>query len=198
MTMKHLRKLNELASHIAALLVLLAAASFGYSLVEGRINPVMGPLQVTQVYGSEQPYNTIFDGEADKLRDCTWIESRWYIGSRDGANVRTLWDYSGPPKVRREGRLEWQGQSARMSQHDLLRNSFADTVHDCGLPWKTVTPFYEATGETYAEDQRDHNSLHGDKAGVDGGRDDKRKGRRSAAMAHSRARVVGHWIPYHY
>ena len=147
MIVKQIRKLDDLAFRAAALIVLGAVFSFGYSLVEGRINPVMGQLTISHLVEAP-PFLTTFDGEAVKLRDCDWVESRWYIGRRDGMAVATLWEYAGPPRIRESGDLEWISQTVRMARGDLLNNSFADVVHNCPWqPWATVTPFYTATGE---------------------------------------------------
>ena len=146
--MQQIRRFDEAAFRLASIIVLFAVLSFGYSLFEGRINPVMGQMTISNARMA-QPYRVTFDGEAENLRvKCDWIESRWYIGQRDGLAVATVWDYAGAPRVRsvagaRSVALTWIDQNALMTRHDLTTNSYADAVHQCPWqPWKTVTPFW--------------------------------------------------------
>jgi hypothetical protein len=145
--MKHmLVPRSRVIERLAAVTVLLGFLSYAYSFVEGSVNPVMGDLEITDVRDDDRDeFGVVFDGTASKFRDCTWVESRWYIGTRSGSNVRTLWSYSGKPRLRDVGDLQWTDMTARMTQWELMNNSFADVVHDCNWsPWPVVTPFYTA------------------------------------------------------
>ena len=135
--------LDEIVYRVASCIVIATVAMLAFSLVEGKLYPVVGELTVGNVRASEHSYSTAFDSSAEKYRDCIWKRTDWYIGSRLGSAVKTTGGYSGPPALNLVGLLTWDGQYARMSRSELLTNSYSDVVHR----WDTVTPFYTATGE---------------------------------------------------
>jgi len=140
--------LDEIVYRVASCIVIVTAATLAFSLVEGKLYPVVGELTVTNPRARHHEYTTEFDGSAEKYRDCVWKRTEWYIGSRQGSAVKTTGGYSGPPALNLVGRLTWEGQYARMSRSELLTKSYANVVHRC--PWRlwdTVTPFYTSTGE---------------------------------------------------
>ena len=140
------RKFDNFAFHLAAAFVIVLASTYIYSLVEGYVDPVMEPLEISNIRRGPSEFDVTFDGQAVKLRgDCEWIESRWYIGQRWERNQRTRWDFTGRPQIRKEGLLVWKDQIAAMSPQELVQNSHANTVHKCPWrPWRTVTPFYDS------------------------------------------------------
>tara|TARA_R110000764_G_C11029370_1_gene385337 strand:- start:39039 stop:39524 length:486 start_codon:yes stop_codon:yes gene_type:complete len=144
-----LRIVNETAQGIATVILIGGGVTFAYSYVEGYTNPVMGPLAVSNVHPLEDEQFAVgFDGTAMKLRQCDWVESRWYIGKRFEPSVRTLWTFSEPPEVRLTGELAWHDMTVQMTPEQLLRDSHADTVHKCPWsPWNTVTPFWDSNDD---------------------------------------------------
>jgi hypothetical protein len=138
---------NDVAKVIATVILVTGAVTFGYSFIEGRVDPVMGPLtfeDIRQVDGEE--FAVRFDGVAEKFRVCDWVESRWYVGERFASSARTGWSWTGPPEVRLTGELVWDDMTVQMTPEQLLHDSHADTVHKCPWsPWNTVTPFYDST-----------------------------------------------------
>ena len=140
---------NQLAKDGAAVIFVTGSVTFAYSYVEGYIAPVMGPLtfeDVRQV--SDEAFTVQFDGVADKLRACDWVESRWYVGERFAPSVRTVWTFTGPPEVRPTGTLVWPDMTVQMTPEQLFHDSHADVVHKCPWAlWNTVTPFYDSNDD---------------------------------------------------
>ena len=140
---------NEVAKVIATVLFVTGAVTFGYSFIEGYVDPVMGPLTFEDVHQVEDEAFTVrFDGVADKLRACDWVESRWYVGERFAPSVRTVWTFTGPPEVRPTGTLVWPDMTVQMTPEQLFHDSHADVVHKCPWSlWNTVTPFYDSNDD---------------------------------------------------
>jgi hypothetical protein len=145
---RFLRKLDSLVFGAATLLVLFFSATFIYSLVEGYVDPVVSKLQIENPRVGPNEFDVTFDGQAEKLRNCTWIESRWYIGERFELSVRTNWLFAGPPQVRTGGTLVWRDQVVSMTPQELYHNSHADVVHTCPWRlWNVVTPLYDSNDD---------------------------------------------------
>tara|TARA_R110000737_G_scaffold153408_4_gene182677 strand:+ start:3479 stop:3967 length:489 start_codon:yes stop_codon:yes gene_type:complete len=144
-----LQLLNEAAKIFATVVVVAVSVTFAYSYVEGYVDPVMGPLAVSGVRPIDDAQFAVeFDGAALKLRQCDWVESRWYIGERFEPSVRTLWTFTEPPAVRLTGELVWNDMTVQMTPEQLLHDSHADTVHKCPWSaWNTVTPFYDSNDD---------------------------------------------------
>jgi hypothetical protein len=148
MTRKLLKWINNVAFAGALSLLSLGAVAYVYSWVEGYIDPVMTRLEISNVRQGPTEFSITFDGTATKLRDCTWIETNWYIGERGDRSVRTDGDYSGRPRINGAGLLTWADQTVEMSPQELFQNSHANVVHQCpwGL-WRTITPFYDSNDD---------------------------------------------------
>ena len=140
---------NQMAKGGATVIFVTGSVTFVYSYFEGYIDPVMGPLtfeDVRQV--SDEAFTVQFDGVADKLRACDWVESRWYVGERFAPSVRTVWTFTGPPEVRPTGTLVWPDMTVQMTPEQLFHDSHADVVHKCPWSlWDTVTPFYDSNDD---------------------------------------------------
>tara|TARA_R110000823_G_scaffold5692_4_gene22444 strand:- start:778 stop:1263 length:486 start_codon:yes stop_codon:yes gene_type:complete len=140
---------NQIAKGGATVIFVTGSVTFAYSYFEGYIDPVMGPLtfeDVRQV--SNEAFTVQFDGVADKLRACDWVESRWYVGERFAPSVRTVWTFTGPPEVRPTGTLVWPDMTVQMTPEQLFHDSHADVVHKCPWSlWDTVTPFYDSNDD---------------------------------------------------
>jgi hypothetical protein len=140
---------NQIAKGIATVVFVAGSVTFVYSYVEGYVDPVMGPLSLEDVHPVEgEAFTVRFDGVAEKLRACDWVESRWYVGERFAPSVRTVWTFQGPPVVRPVGTLVWPDMTVQMTPEQLFHDSHADVVHKCPWnPWSTVTPFYDSNDD---------------------------------------------------
>ena len=145
-----LQLLNEAAKVFATVVVIAGSVTFAYSYVEGYVDPVMGPLSFENVHRTgDEEFSVTFDGVAQKLRACDWVESRWYVGERFEPSVRTVWAFTGPPEVRPEGTLRWRDMTVQMTAKQFYHNSHADVVHKCPWSaWNTITPFYDSNDDT--------------------------------------------------
>lgn len=121
-----------------------------FGAVEGRFFPVMGPLTLTDPTPVPPPeYRTKWHGTADKLRDCEYIRTEWYLGEYGiGGKVPVRVTYTDPPKVRGPGQLEWDGIVITLDPTLTLESSYSVAVHQCGIrPWQTRTIWFEGAAE---------------------------------------------------
>ena len=145
---KLLKVINAWVFGAAVSLVLFFSVTFIYAVFEGFIDPVVTPLQIENPRVGPNEFDVTFDGSSQKLRNCDWLESRWYIGERFELSVRTSWLFAGPPEVRESGLMEWRDQVVSMAPRELYQNSHADVVHRC--PWRlwdVVTPFWDSNDD---------------------------------------------------
>jgi hypothetical protein len=130
----------------AATALFLNTSVFWAGVVEGRLFPVMGPLTVYDPQPLPPPsYQFVWKGYADKLRDCRYIRTEWFLGKRGGQHVGVNMGYTDPPTVRLSGRLHWDGIRIALSPDEVLGNSYAMVYHRCpGRWWDTATVFYDS------------------------------------------------------
>ena len=149
MMKKVLKWVNDFAFLLAAALIIVSAGAYAYSWVEGYVDPVMTPLQISNPRQGPTQFSTTFDSQSTKLRgDCVWIGTNWYIGERDDLSVRTEGAYSDRPTINGAGVLTWLNQTVEMSPDELFLNSHANVVHQCPYRlWQTVTPFYDSNDD---------------------------------------------------
>ena len=127
-----------------ALLALAPLSSSVIEKVEGLFLPVVIRAEIVEIYRVEEDY-TYFSMRADKLRDCGWRETIFYLGTRNSriAVADPLFRHLGKPKSRGVGGLYWAENRTTMTPDQLLNNAHADVVHQCGWrPWLTRTRFY--------------------------------------------------------
>lgn len=114
--------------------------------IEGRIWPVMGPLEVSDPVPFPPPsYRYVWAGQADKLRDCDFVSVTWYLGPRNGRRVVVRSEFADKPQVRGVGTLFWSNIRIALDPAEVRQNSHADVLHDCGWPWLTKTQFYDGS-----------------------------------------------------
>lgn len=128
---------------IAALAGILTVFVFeNGGIVEGRVAPVMGPLEISPERQIDGGY-TVVSGEAAKYRNCEFIALIWYLGPRNGRRVEVEVYFLDAPRIRMPGQLQWDGIAVHLTRDQVLHNSHADVIHQCGpRPWRTRTPFY--------------------------------------------------------
>jgi hypothetical protein len=126
----------------------------GPGTIAGDFFPVVGDVKLTAVQDKEDPDWVLISGSANRLRDnCSSRYMEWFVGARDSNNRQVL--YSWPAPREREVGIyeffEWRVQAA--PPEVLMRNSFADIIHQCYLsipalgiymnfPWYTRTAFW--------------------------------------------------------
>lgn len=144
-----MRRAEKIIWLILVLAVFASPIASALGRLEGRVLPVMGPLDMISSVPAPPPdYRHRWNAEATKLRNCQWIETIWYLGPRNGSKVRVSVSYTDPPEVRTVGRLYWTGLVVNLDPAELMGNSHSDVVHQCPWrPWRTVTPWFDGTGE---------------------------------------------------
>lgn len=136
-----------------ATIALLLAVAFGDGLgrLEGKFFPVKTNLVMSNV--REQPSTegtptTLFDGQADKLRDCTLVKIHWYF--RDGdESTRVEMVRRDRPSFSDRGKFYFRNWRVFLSKDDLTRRSYAVAWHDCHPLFNTLSVLYDSatTGE---------------------------------------------------
>jgi hypothetical protein len=128
--------------------VLTLAAFWFMPKIGGYLWPVVTHYQITQLVGTGYGYTT-FASEAVKQRNCVWIETRWYVGTRAGPSSLVAVRYNGPPKANAPGHIAWPSTTVSLDPASLSISSYADVVHDCygGWLWLTVTEMYTGVSE---------------------------------------------------
>ena len=135
---------------LCSLFILVFSENVGH--VEGKLFPVVSELTVYDFEPLPPPaYRHKFKGHADKLRDCNWVRTEWYLGKRGSLRVPVVFDYGEKPRLNQVGRIFWGDMRISLDPFEVLNNSHADVIHDCGWPWLTRTPFYDSE-ETNNED----------------------------------------------
>ena len=114
--------------------------------IEGRIFPVVGPIEIVDVYEVKDGW-TYFSMSAEKFRgDCKWRETIFYLGSREaGGGVFAPFEHLEKPQDRNEGDLFWAKNRTRLTESQLRESSFADVFHQCEgwwRVWQTQTPYH--------------------------------------------------------
>lgn len=139
----------RIVDRICGAIVLLGLLAYIVSVtapsIEGRLFPVVSPIEVHSPVPHVPPaYQYKWKGRAEKLRNCEFIQVEWYLGRRAGGRVRVSAEFLDPPQVRPAGVLEWERLVIALEQGAVISNSHADVIHKCPMrPWNTRTPFYD-------------------------------------------------------
>jgi len=153
------KKLNRFknAIYLGILVWSLTIGTMLYALLDGRLNPVVTPPEITSMRLDRTDDWTRVVGEFDKLRNCSLEEIRWYYGTRrsfsklDSVNVPVL---LGPdpslkekmPIVREPGHQKSSYLRVRLSPDLIVTESYAYVYHKCHGEWlwKTKSLFYSS------------------------------------------------------
>lgn len=113
---------------------------------DGYFFPVIVNAELISVETTENGYvNT--EIAYKKIRQCDHIRTDWFIGRPGQALLTTSERVSTPNRVIAKGESGISNTIIRMSEVNLLQNSFAITVHDCysGWLWDTETVYWYRT-----------------------------------------------------
>ncbi len=105
--------------------------------VEGRIHPVVGQVEIVEVYDVRDGW-TYFSMSAEKFRgDCKWRDTIFYLGSRAaGGGVFAPFEHLEKPQDRDKVDLFWAKNRTRLTESQLRESSFADVYHQCAGWWR--------------------------------------------------------------
>lgn len=135
------------------LAVILAALLFGSAVlrpgidaigsIEGWLFPVVSEVVLSDPRPAPPPaYRHAWHGEAEKLRECSFVGMEWFLGSRNGLRASVVSGFTDPPEVRGQGGLVFSGILVSLDPAEI-EASHADVIHQCPWrPWLTRTPFY--------------------------------------------------------
>lgn len=133
---------------------------------EGRYWPVTERMAITEDVEIGDNWTTI-SGTMTKLRDCEFVEMRWFYGTPD-ARSSVQYRIEEGAKVRKKGAFNFGPWSVQLSIEDLKSYqtadgyrsaSYAEVYHDCPLfrfagvtlhkPWTTITQMWPGTGTVF-------------------------------------------------
>lgn len=101
--------------------------------IEGGLFPVVGPASLELV--REVDGVTLYAAEAEKLRDCEWVRTEWFLGDIDGRAAQADMRHLDPPEVRTPGALSWDAIEVDLTDRQVRRNSYAYVYHKCHGDW---------------------------------------------------------------
>lgn len=118
--------------------------------IETELSPVVTKVELSNFRVGEGGLgkSLIASGEAEKLRDCKWVETRWYLGSRDDPNAPLMrrFEHLEPPQIRGVGTLYWGGMKFPIESKEVVLNeTHADVLHSC----YRLLPFYKTRSKFY-------------------------------------------------
>lgn len=157
--------------YIALTLWLLTVGTAIYALLDGKINPVVSRLEISDIQSTntdgDEWYRVI--GTFEKHRNCQIEDIRWFYGNRRDTSriaqipVPTLigqdTDYGSFPSSLPVGEnLVSTYLRVRLDPELIEENSYAYVYHRCYGPWlwKTRTLFYDS--ELADQDRKDTDS----------------------------------------
>lgn len=114
--------------------------------IDGVMHPVVEPLKIEKTEPFDDAW-TQFSGSSVKLRQCSFREVQWYLGTRDKPNVPVP-VVMGEPQIRMVGSLKIEDWRAKIAPVERLKTeTFADVYHQCSwagvdFPWLTKTRFW--------------------------------------------------------
>lgn len=125
-------------------LAALMAALFGPQYLqdrEARFLPVVLPVTILSVQAV--PGGVQIAATTEKLRDCNWRQTIFYLGRRDGANVLlTTAPHRDPPRVNGPGHLVWDNIFVPGIRPDQVDQTFADAFHQCHWLYDSRSNFW--------------------------------------------------------
>lgn len=140
----------SLAATSVVLSMFVAAVVFGRPL-EMKFNPVMGEgriISATPLDGAQ----TSIEFEAEKLRDCDWQKTTWFIGEYGGRAAFVQSRHVDAPKLRGIGKHHWKSIIVSLPAEMITSGSYAITEHTCHPFWQSQSLFYLGNGKAaYAD-----------------------------------------------
>ena len=135
--------MSKLLQSLTLAMPVVAVMLLPWGDIEGRFFPVMGDLTIGNPVPFPPPdYRSKWEGDAQKLRNCSWVRTEWYLGDRGGNRVRVNFEYTDPPKLRETGNLHWNGMLISLDIGSVQSASHSDVIHKCHGLWETRTPWF--------------------------------------------------------
>lgn len=123
------QSLHRQANPISLFALFMAVLIF-FPIIETRYFPVTGPLHITSIRPVDD--GVMVSGWADKLRECRWRRTEWFLGERGKMNVPVAgMEYRERPRVNGIGRIYWDSIFVPLSASETLELSFSNAIHSC-------------------------------------------------------------------
>ncbi len=114
--------------------------------LEGYLFPVLSDIELIDHKYDPPPEGLrhVWTGKAHRNRNCNFVDIEWYLGPRTGPKVQVISFFEDMPKLRNIGVHHWDALVIYLTPDDVVKNSHATIIHDCGWPWLTRTPFHDS------------------------------------------------------
>lgn len=115
-------------------------------VLERRLFPVMinGKIEKVEPVATN---SSRLEFTAEKIRNCDWIRTSWWIGDPDGLSAQVPAVHKAPPQVRPTGRHYWNQLFVGLPEHVLRTASFSITFHRCHPFWASQSMFYDSRND---------------------------------------------------
>lgn len=110
--------------------------------VEGSINPVVDNVRITSVKPVGDSSVEIY-GEADKLRSCRYIDTRWFYTDGEDMIPARIQFLEGT-KIRPTGGFSFGPWVINMTPEQFTTGSRSEVIHSCHWLFDTVSRFYDS------------------------------------------------------
>ncbi|MEM8791604.1 MAG: hypothetical protein AAGE80_08295, partial [Pseudomonadota bacterium] len=156
-TMRPLNRAERFSLQVVLVCSMIWTADFMFRhivpYVEGRIAPVITPLEVDIERSFSGDGFTVAIGSSQKKRNCEYRGIEWWIGHRGKHRLQVPAEFLDEPQMRAVGDLYWrEGLRVSISREQFGRNSHGDVLHSCWPVhigdlsfdlWLTRTPFFD-------------------------------------------------------
>lgn len=140
--LKHAFKQSKHRGLYLLLITLVVITYFSGGILEGRINPVVIPTQITDT--KEEGFSTAFWVTFEKKRDCSFDHIVWEWPTLNGVEpIPVKLEFLEPSKIRLPGKETFGEWRIWLTTTDLLTNSRAYVYHKCHSLWLTKTLFWD-------------------------------------------------------
>ena len=138
---KHQLLLLFIAGVTAFFLVQLTTIVIGPRF-EGRLFPVIGQVEITDVEESKCEDCVSISGRFEKLRECTFIDLLVVYQVPNRGHVGVPVRFTNGPIVRGEGAHHFGPWEIDLSVRQFEENTIIEAFHQCHPFWVTVTRFH--------------------------------------------------------
>ncbi len=116
------------------------------NVLDGALFPVFTNVQLVSAEPGPRPLSTKLHMTFYKERDCTYLDSEFFVGTPE-AGLKVTSEWLEPPAILG---ADTEGHSFRilnMPPEALRNNSYAIAYHDCynGWLWRTATVFWNTS-----------------------------------------------------
>jgi hypothetical protein len=114
-------------------------STFAGRYIDYYYNPVMIPGEYISGKMDDKTGFSVISFNATKIRDCQWIETKWYNGSPMGEHNQITMFHGEKPETRPTGLQTWDNTFIYLPLEEIQNESYAIATHSCNPFWKTYS-----------------------------------------------------------